>query len=70
MALALFRRGWKLMRGVELGDDDRALAAFDAWNGLWLGALAASDRFCTLETRRMRNADDWTIEWRVRTSGR
>jgi hypothetical protein len=65
------QRGWKLMRGVELGGDDRALAAFDAWNGLWQGALAASDRFGTLETRRMRGGDgDWTIEWRVRTSAR
>lgn len=65
------QRGWKLMRGVELGDDDRALAAFDAWNGLWQGALAASDRFTTLETHRARGKDgDWTIEWRVRTSAR
>lgn len=64
------QRGWKLMRGIDLGDDDRALAAFDAWNGLWEGALAASDRFRRLETRRMRDGGDWSIEWRVRTSGR
>ena len=65
------QRGWKLMRGVDLGDDDRALAAFDAWNGLWQGALATSDRFLSLETHRARGGDgDWTIEWRVRTSAR
>jgi hypothetical protein len=65
------QRGWKLMRGVELGDDDRALAAFDAWNELWRGALAAHDRFLALETTRARGGDgDWTIEWRVRTSAR
>ena len=65
------QRGWKLMRGVALGDDDQALAAFDAWNGLWHGALAASDRFLSLETHRVRDGDgDWTIEWRVRTSAR
>lgn len=64
------QRGWKLMKGVNLGDDDLALASFDAWNALWQGALAASDRFCTLETSRMRHGADWSIEWRVRTSGR
>jgi hypothetical protein len=64
------QRGWKMMRGIELGGDDQALAAFDAWNGLWEGALAASDRFCRLETRRALNGGDWTIEWRVRASGR
>jgi hypothetical protein len=64
------QRGWKLMRGIALGDDDQALAAFDAWNALWEGALAASDRFYRLETRRIRDGEDWTIEWRVRTSGR
>jgi hypothetical protein len=58
------------MHGVELGDDEQALAAFDAWNGLWQGALAASDRFCTLETSRSRNGGDWAIEWRMQTSGR
>ncbi|MBV9836218.1 MAG: hypothetical protein JO055_17500 [Alphaproteobacteria bacterium] len=67
---AVIQHGWKLMRGVALGDDDQALAAFDAWNALWEGALAASDRFCRLETRRVRDGEDWTIEWRVRTSGR
>lgn len=66
----VMQRGWKLMRGVEFGGDDQALAAFDAWNGLWLGALAASDRFCNLDTRRLHRDDDWAIEWRVRTSGR
>ncbi|MBX3498506.1 MAG: hypothetical protein KF889_03615 [Alphaproteobacteria bacterium] len=64
------QRGWKLMRGVELGDDAQALAAFDAWNGLWQGALAASDRFLRLETHRRRDGDDWVIEWRVQASGR
>ncbi len=66
----VIQRGWKLMRGIALGGDDRALAAFDAWNALWEGALAADDRFCALETRRLHDGEDWTIEWRVRTSGR
>jgi hypothetical protein len=61
------QRGWKLMRGIDLGGDESALAAFDAWNGLWAGALAAGDRFLQLETRRARDdGGDWTIEWRVR----
>ncbi|MGE0423065.1 MAG: hypothetical protein AB7O88_12410 [Reyranellaceae bacterium] len=64
------QRGWKMMRGIDLGDDDQALTAFDAWNGLWQGALAASDRFGVLETSRRRDGDDWSIEWRVRATDR
>ena len=64
------QRGWKMMRGIDLRDDDQALAAFDAWNGLWEGAPAASDRFGALETARRRDGEDWTIEWRVRATDR
>jgi hypothetical protein len=63
---SVVQRGWKLMRGVDLGGNESAVAAFDAWNQLWVGALAAYDRFLTLETRREPNGD--RIEWRVRAA--
>jgi len=55
--------GWRLAGDIALADP---LAAFDAWNALWMGACAAHDRFLRLETRRTRHDARWSIEWRVR----
>jgi hypothetical protein len=54
--------GWRLAGDLALADP---LAAFDAWNELWVGACAAHDRFLRLETRRSRAGERWEIEWRV-----
>ncbi|MFO1116632.1 MAG: hypothetical protein U1E28_13180 [Beijerinckiaceae bacterium] len=40
--------GWRLMRGLE----PLHPAAFDIWNELWVGCLAAHDRFLTWRVRR------------------
>ena len=48
---------------------DLPLAAFDAWNPLWLGAAAAHDRFLKVETTRSYGerdpGGDWSIAWRI-----
>jgi hypothetical protein len=54
--------GWRLAGDLALADP---LAAFDAWNALWMGACAAHDRFLGLETLRSREGGRWDIEWRV-----
>ncbi len=52
---------WGLMRGVA----DVHPAAFECWNGLLEGALAAHDRFAGLRvTARLDLGDPW-LEWRV-----
>jgi hypothetical protein len=51
-------KGWRLMNGVSLTDET---AAFDAWNALWQGALAAHNRELTLETSRDGDAIVWHI---------
>ena len=53
---------WRAMREIELIDP---LAAFDAWNELWLGAAAAHDRFLSVETRRAYGDGRWSIAWRI-----
>jgi hypothetical protein len=53
---------WRAMRGIGLADP---LAAFDAWNELWLGAAAAHDRFLKVETRRSYSDERWSIAWRI-----
>ncbi len=55
------QRSWVLMRGVG----DLHPAAFDCWNGLLEGALAAHDRFSELlVTARLDLGDAW-FEWQV-----
>ncbi len=57
--------GWRVMRGVR----DIPDCAFDAWNGLWRGALTAHNRFHVLEVlQRLDYGDDCT-EWRIRRRG-
>jgi hypothetical protein len=60
------QRGWKLMRGVDLGSETSAMAAFEAWNALWVGALAAYDRFLALDTTR--EPGGTLITWHVRAA--
>lgn len=60
----VIQRGWKLMRGIEFENRGDALAAFEAINELWVGALAAYDRFFCLDTHREYGAD-WEIAWTV-----
>ena len=56
------QHGWRLMRGHK----NIPRSAFEAWNGLWEGALSAHNRFLVLETlRRMDYGDDY-FEWRIR----
>jgi hypothetical protein len=59
---AVIQHGWKLMQGVALPDRH---AAFEAWNGLWKGALAAYDRDLVLDTQ----FDGENIVWRVDRPG-
>jgi hypothetical protein len=50
------------MQGVTLADRH---AAFDAWNALWKGTLAAYDRDLALDTQ----FDGENIVWRVDRPG-
>lgn len=52
---------WRLMRGTPAPPP----AVFDAWNGLWQGALAAHDRRLglTVQSRQDRGAPIW--QWRI-----
>jgi hypothetical protein len=54
--------GWRAVRELTLGDP---LAAFDAWNELWLGAAAAHDRFLKVQTTRSLGKRGWSITWRI-----
>jgi len=53
--------GWRLVRGLGPLDP----AAFDAWNGLWDGALSVHDRSLRLAVRRRPDRGDAGIEWRI-----
>jgi hypothetical protein len=55
---AIIQRGWKLMQGVSL---THQIAAFEAWNSLWEGALAAYNRELLLNTE----FDGETVTWRL-----
>ena len=52
---------WRLMRGKPAPPP----AIFDAWNGLWQGALAAHDRRLrlTVQSRLDRGEPAW--QWRI-----
>jgi hypothetical protein len=54
--------GWRAVRELKLADP---LAAFDAWNELWLGAAAAHDRFLRVETTRSYGQRGWSAAWRM-----
>ena len=55
-------QGWRAVRELTLADP---LAAFDAWNELWLGAAAAHDRFLKVQTSRALGDQGWSITWRI-----
>jgi hypothetical protein len=59
----VWQPGWRLMDGLQL-----PLQAFDAWTGLWRGALAVHNRRLMLEVRQRRDAGDPCWEWVVRSS--
>ncbi len=65
-AIVVSMRGWRAVRELKLDDP---LAAFDAWNELWLGAAAAHDRFLQVHTTRSYGergpGRDWEIAWRI-----
>jgi len=54
--------GWRAVRELSLVDP---VAAFDAWNELWLGAAAAQDRFLGVQTSRVLGDKGWQIAWRI-----
>jgi hypothetical protein len=54
--------GWRAACDLTLADP---LAAFDAWNELWLGAAAAHDRFLAVQTTRGPGERGWSISWRI-----
>lgn len=54
--------GWRLMRDHA----NVARCAFDAWNGLWEGALTAHNRFLVLESMQRMDYGDECFEWRIR----
>ena len=55
--------GWRLMRGRE----NVSTAAFDAWLGLWEGALACHNRFLVLDLLNRQDHGDKETVLRIRT---
>jgi hypothetical protein len=53
---------WRLLRDVPLPP----AAAFEAWNGVWEGALSVHSRRLTLEVRQRLDRGDPCFEWRIR----
>jgi hypothetical protein len=63
-AAVVRQRTWRLMRGAGALPPE----VFDAWNGLWEGALAAHDRRLRLEVTARLDLGDRHWEWRIRRS--
>lgn len=61
-AVLVRQRGWRLMRGLA----PLHPAVFDAWNGLWQGALMVHNRFLCLEVLQRMDHGDPAFVWRVR----
>jgi hypothetical protein len=64
-AVLVRREGWRLMRGLE----PLSPAIFEAWNGLFEGALAVHDRWLVLEVLARRDFGDDAFVWRIRRPG-
>ena len=64
-AVVVEQTGWRLMQGLQ----DLPPAVFDAWNGLWQGALAVHDRFLVMEVLQRPDYGDSNIVWRIRRKG-
>jgi len=56
------QRTWRLTQGLGA----LSPAVFDAWNGLWVGALAVRDRRLAMYLTRRMDAGDEHWEWRIR----
>lgn len=61
----VWQPGWRLMEGAPALPPQ----AFDAWCGLWRGALAVHNRRLWLEVRQRRDAGDPCWEWVIRPGG-
>ena len=61
-AVLVNRPHWRLMRGIE----GLPTAVFEAWNGLFEGALMAHNRFLVLEVLARRDYGDDAFVWRIR----
>ena len=61
-AVIVRQSGWRAVRELSLADP---LAAFDAWNELWLGAAAAHVRFLSVQTSRSLGDKGWAVAWRI-----
>ena len=62
-ATAIVRRyGWRLTRNLPAQHP----CVFEAWNGLFEGALMVHNRFCVLDVARRLDYGDDCIEWRIR----
>lgn len=59
-------KGWRLMRGV----DNVPSAAFDAWLGLWTGALATHNRFLSLDCLAREDFGEPYTDLRIRDRAR
>jgi hypothetical protein len=61
-AAVVRRATWRLVRGLGA----LSPAVFEAWNGLFEGALAVHNRFLVLETLERLDLGDSALVWRVR----
>jgi hypothetical protein len=59
------QQGWRLMDGIAFENQESARAAFEALNELWVGMLAAYDRFLVLKTR-CEYGPNREITWQIR----
>jgi hypothetical protein len=64
-AAIVTQRTWRLMRGVGPQPPE----VFDAWNGLWEGALAVHDRRLRLEVVGRMDLGDRAYTWRIARRG-
>jgi hypothetical protein len=64
-AVTVRQHGWALMAGLG----PLPASVFDAWNGLWEGALSVHDRRLGLTVLRRLDQGDPCIEWRIRRRG-
>jgi hypothetical protein len=56
------RHAWRLTRGLPAQHP----CVFEAWNGLFEGALMVHNRFCVLDVTQRLDYGDPCIEWRIR----
>ncbi len=62
-ATAIVRRyGWRLTRNLPAQHP----CVFEAWNGLFEGALMVHNRYCVLDVTQRLDYGDPCIEWRIR----